>query len=185
MAAEIDYGLGQTNIDQATGIRYGVIPFNDLHEWAYEDFQPEYGTPSCPDCGREVSDSCYGKDYFCDHCFDVNDYRDHESEEEDREDHKEYCFRADECYPESPLYFYVDDGRYTATQGQDDCDVFITKSPYFTYAEFCSPCAPGAGYLRNSNPDGIKTYCFGPEWFEGEKAPYPVYSVETEELVNG
>lgn len=34
-----------------------------------------------------------------------------------------------------------------------DClttDVFVTESPYFTYAQFCSPCVPGAGNLDNA-----------------------------------
>ncbi len=30
----IDYGMGQTNIDKANGIRFGVIPMNDLTEFA-------------------------------------------------------------------------------------------------------------------------------------------------------
>jgi|LakMenEpi03Aug12_release.lakeMendotaPanAssembly.Ray.scaffolds.fasta_scaffold00471_60 hypothetical protein len=34
-------------------------------------------------------------------------------------------------------------------------DVFVGKSPYFTYAQFCSPCVPGAGNLDNSyEPQG-------------------------------
>jgi hypothetical protein len=76
---------------------------------------------------------------------------------------------------------------YHAHQSQDDCDIWIEKSPYFTYAQFCSPCAPGACYLRNdlSEPnEDNKAYCFGHDWFEDGKAPYPVYSVETGELVH-
>lgn len=30
-----------------------------------------------------------------------------------------------------------------------DNDAFIIKSPYYTYAQFCSPCVPGAGNLDN------------------------------------
>ena len=82
--------------------------------------------------------------------------------------------------------FYYDDGETQAEQSADDVDIFVCKSPYFTYAQFCSPCAPGAGYLLNplTEPDpGNKAYCFGHDWFESGKAPYPVYSVETGELV--
>lgn len=46
-----------------------------------------------------------------------------------------------------------------------------------------APCAPGAGYLSNPCPDGPKTYCFGHDWFENDVAPYPVYRVDTGELV--
>jgi hypothetical protein len=83
-----------------------------------------------------------------------------------------------------PIGFEYNDDGYEASCG-DDGDIFITKSPYFTYAQFCSPCAPGAGYLMNPvepDPDN-KCYCFGHDWFEGGKAPYPVYSVKTGKLV--
>ena len=81
----------------------------------------------------------------------------------------------------APVSFYIDDNEITAEQAADDTDIFVTKSKYFTYAQFCSPCAPGAGYLLNyTDPDvGVKTYCFGHDWFENGKAPYPVYEVDT------
>jgi len=84
-----------------------------------------------------------------------------------------------------PLSFYIDNDEITAEQTADDPDIFILKSKYFTYCQYCSPCAPGAGYLENyTDKDiGIKAYCFGHDWFEDEKAPYPVYDIETGELV--
>lgn len=39
MSAGIDYGLGQTNIDLATGIRYGVIHENSLNPDAVSDIR--------------------------------------------------------------------------------------------------------------------------------------------------
>ena len=41
----------------------------------------------------------------------------------------------------------IEDEEYHAFQSEDDTDIFVTKSPYFTYAQFCSPCAPGACHL--------------------------------------
>jgi hypothetical protein len=82
-----------------------------------------------------------------------------------------------------PLSWLVDSEGYVAEQRQDDCDIFVTKSPYYTTAAYCSPCAPGAGYMTQTVEDGIKTYCFGHHWFESGVAPYPVYSVKTGELV--
>jgi len=35
--------------------------------------------------------------------------------------------------------------------------------------------------MRRATPNAC--YCFGHDWFEDGKAPYPVYSVETGELV--
>jgi hypothetical protein len=59
----------------------------------------------------------------------------------------------------------------------------VLKSPYYTYANYCSPCVPGAGNLDDIVEGEVKTYCFGHDWFEEEKAPYPVYSVATGELI--
>lgn len=123
---------------------------------------------------------------------------------------------TEDMYPESPIaYTYNDDG-YICTQDGDDTDIFVIKSPYYTYAALCSPCAPGAGYLMNwlpisekikeaalasaifqDLPDGYKSwidyhmnqsdfprvYCFGHDWFESGKAPYPVFSIEAGKLV--
>ena len=81
-----------------------------------------------------------------------------------------------------PLGFSLDDGEYKASAGESG-DIFITLSPYYTLCKFCSPCAPGAGYLMNPDNDGIKAYCFGHDWFEGGKAPYIVYKVEDNSIV--
>lgn len=93
--------------------------------------------------------------YPCDGC-----------EQPDGEDHN-----CDFC--EAACYIYNEDG-YEAECG-DDGDIFITKSPYYTECQYCSPCAPGAGYLMNPIPEGIKTYCFDSSWFE---------SVETGKKIN-
>jgi len=81
-------------------------------------------------------------------------------------------------------------------------DVFVSKSPYFTYAQHCSPCCPGALNLDNpfeglAVPQGNHAsfaedfkwnaeaagfpacYCLGHDFFDGEKAPYEVFCVAT------
>jgi hypothetical protein len=106
-------------------------------------------------------------------------------------------FDSDDAYPEEPIGgFNLDDGEYLCHQGHDDCDIFILKSPYYTYGPFCSPCAPGAVYLRNGSEEGEKAYCLAPDWFPvyddnetgeycGEKTscPYPVFRVEDDVCV--
>lgn len=175
MTTSIDYGLGQTNIDKSTGIRYGVIHQNEvLQAWA-DSSEPEYGEPHCPKCGNEVqpldgaieqyedwegSDTACG-DYVCESC--------------------KYVFDSDEAFSDEPLSFLLDDGEYKAEQNGGDIDIFIIKSPYFTLCTFCSPCAPGAGYLMNDG--NVRAYCFSHDWFEEGKAPYKVYSVATGEEV--
>jgi hypothetical protein len=70
-------------------------------------------------------------------------------------------------FAEPSGYVYEEDG-YIAECG-DDGDIFILKSPYYTKCKFCSPCAPGAGYLMSPDESGIKAYCFGHDWFDRSK----------------
>jgi hypothetical protein len=85
-------------------------------------------------------------------------------------------------------------------------DIFVGKSPYFTYAPECSPCVPNAGNLDSAEWfDGaepslkaahivaertalrkgwLKTYCLGHDMFEGGNAPYPVWSVDSGEFIS-
>lgn len=183
----IDYGRGLTNIDNKTGIRFGVISMHDVGESWYELSEGEYGEPTCPKCGNPASEfetvseqhdngvsistiipeeieenyefSKYGcSDFYCENC--------------------EYVFGSDEAYPEEALGFsYIAEG-YKIFQGGDDSDLFVELSPYYTIAGFCSPCAPGAIYLTDKAQDA-KAYCLGHDWFENGKAPYKVFDVKT------
>src|SRR5882672_1007193 len=77
----IDYGLGRSNIDNVTGIRFGVISQHSIMPEACEDFEQDYGKPTCPECGRDLIDSSddsisaadwnAGKDYACAKCEQV------------------------------------------------------------------------------------------------------------------
>jgi transposase-like protein len=172
IAMSIDYGMGQTNIDHATGIRYGVISQNMvLQSWA-DSSEFDYGAPTCPKCGEEAIDyqTAYvdetwednGQDYACPDC--------------------RYTFDSDEAYSDEPLAYVLDDGKYKAEQDSYG-DIFVTLSPYYTRADFCSPCAPGACHLENPTSKGEKAYCFGPDWFDDTPCPYPVYRVDNDECI--
>lgn len=217
MSRGIDYGMGRVNINHETGIRYGVIPQNDvLQAWA-ETSEPDYGPASCGECGSEAIeigdvpfdlDDCktIRQDGWC-RKHDVlripKAYRDScggkkEWHDEGRDYACLHCarsFYSQDAFGEEPVNgFVVDDGEYKATCGGDG-DVFIIESPYYTRGQFCSPCAPGAVYLRNSIDDGAKAYCFAPDWFDdygdvtgeycGEETscPYPVFRVSDDECV--
>lgn len=179
MSTGIDYGHGLTNIDHATGIRYGVISQHSLAEWFFNEIESDYGEPHCPKCGAEAynsneadfddesgsgakSDIWFdGKDYYCLSC--------------------KFCFWSEEAFPEEPQGFSIDDGNYLAVDCLDS-DVMVIKAPFYTYAPFCSPCVPGAGNLDGIQTTRIdascpKTYCFGHGWFEGGRAPYRVFRV--------
>lgn len=81
-------------------------------------------------------------------------------------------------YMEPSFYKFEDDGY--AAMDDEHGDIMIIQSPYYTYAQFCSPCAPGACYLLNevdSEFSNNKVYCFGHDWFDNGVAPYTVYKV--------
>lgn len=101
---------------------------------------------------------------------------------------------GDDFYDCEPIAHNYNAEGYKATCSQDG-DIFVIQSPYFTYAQLCSPCAPGACYLatpidhidhesRRVLVDN-KCYCFGPDWFDNdyEPCPYPVWEVATGKLV--
>jgi hypothetical protein len=163
MNAGIDYGMGQTNIDRKTGIRYGVVPQNDvLQAWA--DSSEPYMGNACPFCGNEPKSgndiTSMARCPSCHHSLNDGDFDDRE-----------------------PISFVYDADGYMAECG-DDGDIFITKSPYYTLCSFCSPCAPGAGYVRNYNPEGVKAYCFGPDWYDDDDKPtFPIYKVSDNSIV--
>ena len=100
----------------------------------------------------------------------------------DNQDNEGYCSCGDLNEPYG--YEYTQDG-YALSSGTDGFGIFVTKSPYFTLAKFCSPCAPGAGSLDSPSDGGVKTYCLGADWFDSENpCPYPIYSVATGELIS-
>ena len=178
----IDYGLGRTNIDRATGIRYGVISMHAITQAWADSSEAQYGDPHCPKCGQpakditqhgaayleqtEEYDSLPGcTDYACDSC--------------------RITFDSSDAYPEEAIGYTLDSDGYRAEDCLDS-DVIVTKSEYYTYGPYCSPCVPGAVSLpddHDRDPDtwtadtGIKAYCFSHDWFEEGKAPYRVYRV--------
>jgi hypothetical protein len=178
MSRGIDYSPpGSTvNRDPETGIRYGIIPQHALGDGALDDFEPQY-TARCPHCGEELPEdthfstrsvkrpggtiiNVYATD--CHMCGRL--------------------IREEEQYGDEPDANVVDDGTYQAHLDSSG-DAWFTKSPYFTRAAFCSPCAPGACHLNNPCEDGERCFCPGHEWFDDDGAPFPIYSVATGELV--
>lgn len=97
----------------------------------------------------------------------------------------------EDCTAETDTFEYSGDGYEMVTCL--DNDVMVIRSPFYTYAPFCSPCVPGAGNLDSaadlfekhserfnaSAPRGVETYCVGHDWFDDGVALYPVFSVKT------
>jgi hypothetical protein len=180
----INYGAPTTNLDLKTGIRYGVISSHSISPDAMDDFENDYGTPHCPKCGNdaieipnhipkkyddyETARGACG-DYACENC--------------------EYLFDGDDAYSDEPIGWNYDQDGYKLTNCLTS-DIFVLASPYYTYAQFCSPCVPGACNLDSPlDTDGIeygypddyqnnRCYCLGPEWFDDENPmPYRCFKV--------
>jgi len=168
----IDYGSGKTNYDIETGIRFGIIPAHEISQYWHDDSEPVYPENTCPECGStEIVD--YDEDEHGDYDklnplwdYRINDF---------------VCLNCKTSFgsqeTEATAFEYTKDG-YILSQSADDSDIWVFKSPFYTVAGFCSPCAPGAVYLTDPSPDA-KAYCLGADWFESGKAPYKVFSVET------
>jgi hypothetical protein len=171
-----DWGRGQTNVDD-NGIHFGVIHSGEVCQAWSDSSEADYGDPHCPKCGDRVvtfDDDKHGEyepyhehtcsDYACETCEVIHD--------------------GESAFGDEPVAWTLNDGEYVAQQSGDDCDIFVLKSPYYTHAQYCSPCAPGACYLMNpTDKGGPMAYCFGHDWFDGGVAPYPVYDVMTGKLV--
>jgi len=179
--AGIDYRAGArmkdgrlVNQDDETLVHYGVLGVNDCAlDWDC-DTESVY-EPHCPSCGTSLKDlwiaSYDWEDGVCPSCgmelgMELGD---------------------DDVWGEEPDAVILT-GDYEGFVDSHN-DVMITKSPYYTLAQFCSPCVPGAGHLGSPCRGGVKTYCFGHEMFRDEltgddgRAPYPVWDVVSGELV--
>ena len=177
----IDYGLGQTNIDKETGIRYGVIPMKDLDSWAWDEIESHATDLDFEEHKEDLKSRLASAiDYvLVESGHDRANDSDAMAEEiVDNLEWDGYEGAMGDC----TRYLFERDG-YKVTIASDG-DAFVMKSPYYTLAPFCSPCAPGACYLRDGGETGdAKAYCFGHDWFEDKVAPYPVYRVDNDQLV--
>lgn len=158
----IDYSLGKSNRNRATGIHYGVISQHSISGDALNDIEPVYPDPVCPNCGGQVTDAIESKDFHCAKCSKD--------------------FWSDQCIGEEVIGLKYEKDGYKIMECLNN-DLFILNSPFYTSAQFCSPCVPGAGNLDSPCESGPKSYALGHNWFESGVAPYPVYSVASGELV--
>lgn len=166
----LDYSAGQPiNRNTETGIRYGIIPSRDVNPDALEDIYSNGADIDYEDYVERAKDAFMSamEDYLSKSALD----RAWESVSDELGDNYE---STGDC----TRYSYEADGY--KLQIASDGDVCVLESPYFTYAQFCSPCAPGACYLRNpleTPEEANRCYCLGADWFEGNQAPYPIYNV--------
>lgn len=180
--AGIDYGHGQSNIDTEKGIRYGVIAQNSVGGDALNDVYTN-GTDLGYQAALEQRKTEI-QDAICGAIDDLNgvdatlmdSFEQFVQEILDCE--TEYGF---DCGDSSGPYLYEEDGYSIHTS---ETELWVTKSPFYTHAQFCSPCAPGAGNLDTPCESGPKTYCLGEDWFDSDQpCAYPIYRVDNDECV--
>lgn len=168
MSAGIDYGMGLSNIDLDTGIRYGIVSANSLSSWVQGQAEPQYPDTAeamCKECDHTFEASCLSNEFTCPQCG--NDF----TEDWD-------------CLEAVGFDYTPGSSEYDTEYSESLCAVIITKSPYYTLCRFASPCFPGGGDLDSPDDEGIKAYCLGLDYFDGDDpCPYTVYSVETNEVV--
>lgn len=169
--AGLDYSTGVENRDPETGIHYGVISMNSINLDCTNDFESDYGDPHCPKCGNKVLESSH------------SDLFPQEEDEPDWFDGQDYvcldckeCFYSDEVTPDEAIGWHYESDGYKLCDCLDN-DIFVLASPYYTFAQFCSPCVPGAGNLDSPCDSGPKSFCLGHDWFDDGKAPYRVFRV--------
>lgn len=86
-------------------------------------------------------------------------------------DECEECSDQDKCECELESDWILDSDGYQAQL--IDNEIWVFNSPYLGAGSHCSPCAPGAVYLKNADGN-VSAYTLGPEFFENEKPPYPI-----------
>ena len=191
----IDYSGGLSNLDTETGIRYGVISQNSVSCYAIDDIMQFGEDVAYEECLEEAL-----KEARAEWESEGNDPADFDEQDAAQDFSDGYC--SDGGLND---YLYERDG-YKLT-GCLNNDLFVLRSPFYTFAQFCSPCVPGACNLDSPfdtpeqlNADSpsfgpdyqthatgsnfVRCYCLGHDWFDDNRAPYPVFSVETGELVN-
>lgn len=194
----IDYGMGRTNIDMATGIRYGVISPHSLNPDAVSDIydQGENQTYQAAVADAKAAIACVLEPVLED--LGVLPYVGKYAPRDEDKAKRATAVAAvvddvwegieqdwnDQYTEEDDCYLYSRDGYVIQTSS---LGLYVIKSPFYTLTAYCSPCAPGAGNLDAPDAAGVRTYCLGAEWFEAEQAPYAVFRVDddTEVLSHG
>lgn len=177
--AGIDYsGPGSTiNRDSETGIRYGIISQNSLGDFAIDNVYSNGEDVGFLAAKEEMIDALKGailramEDYGRMDDGTARDWAEHIADGDG--------FEWSDCDESGPYELEADGYQLRTTS---DNNLWVIKSDFYTHAQFCSPCVPGAGNLDTHCPSGPKTYCLGHDWFD-DKAPYPVYRVSDDSLV--
>lgn len=129
----IDYGMGKTNLDHETGIRYGVVSMNSLNSWVYEEFMAHGESLTMREIEEDfrAENPDAGDDAVADYLSEV------QIEEEN--------FRLER------------DGMILELSHLGGAPIiFVVKSPrVVSVGSLCSPCCPGAADLDSDEKTDV------------------------------
>lgn len=174
----IDYGAGQTNIDKSNGIRYSVISMNDLD---MDGFGPIIDEAEDLDYENAIT-TIKRKIYTALEHLEVPGFEVTVEAAGEVWDIVADAFN-DNYTADKVRWSYISQHNEYRISSCGINEIFITKSPHYTHAQFCSPCAPGACHLENYMAEGPMTYALGHAFFVQGVAPYPVYDVAGSRLL--
>lgn len=194
MSAGIDYGLGKTNIDLKTGVRYGIAHANNYPELfdeittngnddSYDDFIEQIVrdiTCAVENADEDSNEELIDAIQSCVHGVARNPrdiIEDHIDDLEERPD--EWTDFVKSLVDEFEFEYTNDENIWSYTETDDAGNVtlhlqitwlggapqiFVFKSPKIVKALLCSPCVPGAGDLDSLDDNGVETYGIPDEW---------------------
>ena len=178
-------GADAPNVDHATGIRYGVISQHAISSYALDDITQSGTDLDYENAVQDLQDAIgasvrkaiadYARASAIDRVVDAAVDAAWTELEQDFND----------GYEADGSSYLLEDEEYSVLLCADG-DIFVRRSPYYTFRGLCSPCAPNAGHLQTAGD--YKAYCLGPDWFdraEGSPIPYgPVYRVDDDSIVD-
>lgn len=148
----LDYGMGSTNVDTQTGIRYGCISQHSISQAWADSSEAEYPCSNC-DCDAGYADSCEADPTG----WNVNDGQYQMVD----------CLDSDVLVLKSPFYTF---GPF--------CSPCVPGAVNLNDAgQFCENDAPV--FDESCLP---RAYCPGHDWFDNSVAPYPVFGVTSNRL---
>ena len=137
------------NINEKTGIRYGIISANALHGDVIHDLM----------CGKDITYENALKDFI--------DSSNYESDDEMMELIEDF---NDSYYPDEPhIEGEINGVKYVTCWLGGALNFFILESPHVVKANLCSPCVPNAGNLDDLDPEGYDTYGVPKDWLWNEE----------------
>lgn len=205
----IDYGLGQSNINLETGIRFGVISQHSLgdnaigdlgfgsgwnddsYDASLEEAQKEFArivdeSESTDDMLQDFKRSNLLSD-IASGTATCEIFAAKQTGQSAADIWPDYADLVTECWESGPNFSYKNDseGLELLWSNDGNGDIVVIKSPFYANVQFCSPCFPGAGNLDQPCDSGPMTYALGADWFdEDSPCPYEIHSVVASEITS-